>query len=405
MDIAMDGRHPVRSVPFVDLAVQYAAIEAEVDEASRRVLRKGDYILGHEVDNFEQEFAAYCESRYAVGLDSGTSALELALRAFEVGPDDEVITVANTFIATALAISYTGATPVLVDADPETATIDVGRIERAITERTKAIIPVHLYGQPADMDPIVELARWRELVVIEDACQAHGALYKGKRVGSLGDAAAFSFYPAKNLGAFGDGGAVTTNDERVADALRMLRNYGQREKYHHLLRGFNRRLDTLQAAVLRVKLRYLDDWNAARGRHAKLYTRILAGSGVATPVVAEYASSVWHLYVVQAEDRAGLKAHLEERGIATGIHYPIPVHLQPAYADLGHAAGDFPVAERQAEQILSLPMYAELTPEVLQYVVAAVREHASAPSGVLASVGRAGPGVPARSELTGPNGA
>ena len=376
----------MRSVPFVDLAAQYAAIEAEVDAASRRVLRKTDYILGREVELFEEEFAAYCESQHAVGLDSGTSALELALRAYEIGPGDEVITVANTFIATALAISYTGATPVLIDADPETANVDVGRIERAITSRTRAIIPVHLYGQPADMDPIVELARRRGLVVIEDACQAHGARYKGRRVGSLGDAAAFSFYPAKNLGAYGDGGMVTTNDERVADALRMLRNYGQREKYQHLLRGFNRRLDTLQAAVLRVKLRHLDDWNAARRRHAKLYTRLLAGSAVATPIVAEYASSVWHLYVVQTHDRAGLKAHLDGQGIATGIHYPIPVHLQPAYADLGHASGDFPVAERQAEQILSLPMYPELTPELVEHVAAAVHDHA-ATRGLMAAAG------------------
>ncbi|MDP8923311.1 MAG: DegT/DnrJ/EryC1/StrS family aminotransferase [Chloroflexota bacterium] len=375
----------MRSVPFVDLAAQYAAIEAEVDEASRQVLRKTDFILGREVGLFEEELAAYCEGRYAVGLDSGTSAIELALRAFEIGPGDEVITVANTFIATALAISYTGATPILVDASPETATIDVARLEPAVTDRTRAIIPVHLYGQPADMDPIMELARRRGLVVIEDACQAHGARYKGRRVGSLGHAAAFSFYPAKNLGAFGDGGMVTTNDERVADALRMLRNYGQREKYHHLLRGFNRRLDTLQAAVLRVKLRYLDDWNAARRRHADLYTQLLSGSGVATPVAAEYAESVWHLYVIQTADRAGLKAHLDGRGIATGIHYPIPVHLQPAYADLGYAPGDFPVAERLAEQVLSLPMYAELSAEMVEYVADAVREH-GAISRVVAAV-------------------
>ena len=387
MDSAMDGRHPVRSVPFVDLAAQHAAIEADVDEAMRRVLRRTDYILGREVDAFEEEFAAYCESRYAVGLDSGTSALELALRAFEIGPGDEVITVANTFVATALAISYTGARPVLVDADPETANIDVSLIERAITPRTKAIVPVHLYGQPADMDAILSVAHRYDLVVIEDACQAHGARYKGARVGSLGDAAAFSFYPAKNLGAYGDGGAVTTNDERAADALRMLRNYGQREKYRHELRGFNRRLDTLQAAVLRVKLRHLDDWNAARQRHAELYTRRLAGSGVATPVVAEDARSVWHLYVVETDDRAGLKAHLDARGIATGIHYPIPIHLQPAYADLGYSKGDFPVAERQAERILSLPMYAELTAEMVEYAADAVHEHAASSRAVAAVAG------------------
>jgi len=363
-------------VPFVDLAQQYAAIEVEVDETVRRVLRGTEYILGREVDLFEEEFAAYCESRYAVGVDSGTSALELALRTYEIGPGDEVITVANTFIATALAISYTGATPVFVDVDPSTSNINVECIEPAITSRTKAIIPVHLYGQPADMDPILEIARRRGLVVVEDACQAHGARYKGRRVGSLGDVAAFSFYPAKNLGAYGDGGMVTTNDERTADALRMLRNYGQREKYHHLLPGFNRRLDTLQAAILRVKLHHLDDWNGARRRHAERYAQLLAGSEIITPVVAKHVESVWHLYVIQTEDRDALREELDHNGIATGIHYPIPIHLQPAYRNLGHTRGEFPVAERQAEQILSLPMYAELTAGQIEYVAASVRNFA-----------------------------
>ena len=274
---------------------------------------------------------------------------------------DEVITVANTFIATALAVSHTGARPVLVDADPETYNIDVSGMERAITSLTKAIIPVHLYGQPADMGPILVIARRHGLIVIEDACQAHGARYRGKRVGSLGDAAAFSFYPAKNLGAYGDGGMIVTADERLVDRLRLLRNYGQRDKYQHEIQGFNRRLDTFQAAMLRVKLRHLDAWNAARRRHAQLYTHLLERSGLGLPVEADYAESVWHLYVVQSEERQALSAHLSEHGISTGIHYPIPVHLQPAYRELGYKRGDFPVSERCADRILSLPMYPELT--------------------------------------------
>jgi dTDP-4-amino-4,6-dideoxygalactose transaminase len=361
------------SVPLVDLAAQYAAIAAEVEEAIARAVRGTAYILGREVSLFEEEFAAFCGAAGAVGVDSGTSALELALRAYAIGPGDEVITAANTFIATALAISYSGATPVLVDADPETYTIDVARLEAAITERTRAIVPVHLYGQPADMDPILQLAQQRGLVVIEDACQAHGARYKGKRVGSLGHAAAFSFYPAKNLGGYGDGGMVVTDDQGVADTLRLLRNYGQRQKYQHEVRGYNRRLDTLQAAVLRVKLKYLDAWNAARREHARLYGRLLAPSGATLPVAAAYAEPVWHLYVIQTADRDGLSAHLAHEGIATGIHYPVPIHLQPAYRQLGYRPGDFPVTERCAERILSLPMYAELTDAQVEAIAAAVR--------------------------------
>jgi len=266
------------NVPFVDLRAQYQSLAAEVQQAIFAVLERGDFVLGREVSLFEEEFAAYCGAEYAVGADSGTSALEIALRAFDIGPGDEVMTAANTFIATAFAVTYTGATPVLVDVDPQTYTIDVSVLEGAITDRTRAIIPVHLYGHPADMDPIMEIAGKYGLVVIEDACQAHGAKYKGKRVGSLGHAAAFSFYPAKNLGAYGDGGIVVTNDRRVAESLQMLRNYGQREKYHHLVQGFNHRLDTLQAAVLRVKLKHLDDWNAARCQHAQLYGELLAHS-------------------------------------------------------------------------------------------------------------------------------
>jgi dTDP-4-amino-4,6-dideoxygalactose transaminase len=254
----------------------------------------------------------------------------------------------------------------------------VAQLECAINQRTRAIIPVHLYGHPADLDPIVEIARRRGLLVIEDACQAHGARYNGRRVGSLGHAAAFSFYPAKNLGACGDGGMVVTNDERVAESIRMLRNYGQREKYRHVLRGYNRRLDTLQAAALRVKLQHLDAWNAARRRHARLYHQLLAGSEIVVPLEASYAESAWHLYVVRVADRDGLSRYLAERGIATGIHYPIPVHLQPAYQDLGYKRGDFAVAERYAGQILSLPMYAELTAETIGYVAEAIAEFAPA---------------------------
>jgi dTDP-4-amino-4,6-dideoxygalactose transaminase len=361
-------------VPFVDLAAQYAAIREEVDAAIAEVLKGTDFILGRDVGLFEAEFAAYCGVAGAMAVDSGTSALELALRAYGIGSGDEVITAANTFIATALAISYTGATPVLVDADPQTHTLGVSLLERAITPRTKAIIPVHLYGQPADMDPILEIARKHQLVVIEDACQAHGARYKGRRAGSLGHAAAFSFYPAKNLGAYGDGGMVVSNDAQVIDAVKMLRNYGQRAKYHHELRGYNHRLDTLQAAVLRVKLRHLDAWNAARRQHARLYRELLADCPVELPIEADYAEPVYHLYVMRTRDRERLRRYLDERGISTGIHYPIPIHLQPAYRDLGYPQEAFPVTERYAAEILSLPMYAELTPHLVECVASAIKD-------------------------------
>jgi dTDP-4-amino-4,6-dideoxygalactose transaminase len=362
----MQSKQP--QVPFVDLGAQYRTIAAEISEATTRVFQNADFILGREVNLFEEEFAAFCEARYAVGVDSGTSALELALRAYDIGPGDEVITAANSFIASALAISHAGATPVLVDVDPYTYTMDVASIESAITPRTKAVIPVHLYGHPAHMDPIRQLADKRGLVIIEDACQAHGTRYKGKRTGSLGHAAAFSFYPGKNLGAYGDGGIVVTNDRGIAKRLEMLRNYGQKEKYQHLFRGFNRRLDTLQAAVLRVKLKYLEKWNAARRWNAVLYHKYLEGSGVVLPVEAGGAESVWHLYVIRTEQRDLLREHLISRGISASIHYPIPIHLQPAYRDLGYKRGQFPVTESCAQQLLSLPMYAELTQEQIQYI-------------------------------------
>jgi dTDP-4-amino-4,6-dideoxygalactose transaminase len=365
-------------VPFVDLAAQYRTIAAEVNEATSRVIKDADFILGREVKFFEDEFAAFCEVKYAVGVDSGTSALELALRAYDIGQGDEVITAANTFIATALAISHVGAKPVLVDVDPQTHTIDVNGIASAITRRTKAILPVHLYGHPAHMEPIKQLAEKLGLVVIEDACQAHGARYKGKRAGSLGDAAAFSFYPGKNLGAYGDGGIVVTNDRQIAERLEMLRNYGQKEKYHHLFRGYNRRLDTLQAAILSVKLKYLEKWNAARRGNAKLYHDSLEGTGVLTPVETLGVESVWHLYVIRSEHRDTLRERLESRGISASIHYPIPIHLQPAYKDLGYKRGEFPITEGLARRILSLPMYAELTSEQIDFVAQTIREFMSA---------------------------
>ena len=339
-------------VPFVDLKAQYQTIAAEVDEAMRRVVSSADFILGQELERFEQEFAAYCEAQYAVGLDSGISALELALRAYGIGEGDEVITVSHTFVASVSSISFTGAHPVFVDIKPDTYTMDASQIESAITPRTKAILPVHLYGQPADMDAILTVARKHRLIVIEDACQVHGACYKGKRVGVLGDAGCFSFYPAKNLGAYGDGGMLVTNNMGIAEKVRMLRNYGQQEKYHHIFLAYNRRLDTLQAAVLRVKLKYLDSWNAARQRAARLYEELLKNlSEVTSPTVAQDRTHIYHLYVIQHPQRDALMSHLHEQGISTGLHYPIPVHLQPCYESLGVPRGSLPVTESIAPRL------------------------------------------------------
>lgn len=359
-------------VPFVDLQAQYAEIEPEVTQAMTTVLHRADFILGQDVELFEEEFAAYCEVKHAVGVDSGTSALELLLRAYGIGPGDEVITVANTFIASVLAISATGARPVLVDIDPATYNLDVDQLENAITPRTKAILPVHLYGLPADMDAILEIAQRQGAVVIEDACQAHGARYKGKRAGSLGHAAAFSFYPAKNLGAYGDAGMATTDDDHIAARLRMLRDYGQQVKYHHIMRGYNRRLDTLQAAVLRVKLGHLDTWNRARREHSERYHRLLAESAAILPTHSPLLEPVYHLFVIRTAERDALRAYLQSHGIGTGIHYPVPVHLQQAYEDLGYTIGDFPVTERFAQEILSLPMYPELMPEQIEHVAESI---------------------------------
>lgn len=366
----------LNDIIFVDLAAQYKTIETEINETILKSLHQTDFILGQDVMLFEQEFAAFCEAGYAVGVDSGTSALEMALRAYGIGPGDEVITTANTFIATPLAISYVGAVPVLIDIDPQTYTLDVSRLEQTITPRTKAIIPVHLYGHPADMDPILEIARQYELVVIEDACQAHGARYNGKRVGAFGHAAAFSFYPAKNLGAYGDGGMVVTNNPQTAEAIRLMRNYGSNKKYYHQIQGYNRRIDTLQAAVLRVKLRYLEAWNQSRREHARLYAELLGdcNGSIILPGAKEYAEPVYHLYVIRVENRTELQAHLQAQGIMTGIHYPIPVHLQPAYQNSGYHRGDFPITERYAEQILSLPMYPELSRLSIERISSAIKD-------------------------------
>jgi dTDP-4-amino-4,6-dideoxygalactose transaminase len=360
------------AVPFVDLRAQYESIERDIDGAIRSVLDRTDWILGADVRDFEDEFATFCEAGGAVGVDAGTSALELALRALGVGPGDEVITAANTFIATVIAITSTGARPVLVDVDPKTYLMDASHVEKALTERTRALVPVHLYGQPVDMDPIIDLARAHDLLVVEDACQAHGARYKGRRVGSLGDAAAFSFYPSKNLGAYGDGGSVVSNNPEVLEQVRALRNYGQRERYHHEIRGFNRRLDTIQAAVLRVKLPHLDHWNRRRRSHAAAYDTALTSAGLKGPCVRGDVEPVWHLYVVEVLNREDVQQKLTDAGIGWGVHYPIPVHMQLAYRDLGYKPGDFPVTERSAGRILSLPMYPELRTDFIERVANAL---------------------------------
>jgi dTDP-4-amino-4,6-dideoxygalactose transaminase len=365
-------------IPFVDLGAQYRSIKAEVDAAIAGVLETCEFTLGREVAAFEDEFAAYCQATHGIGVNSGTSALHLALLAAGVGAGDEVVTVPFTFIATVSAIAYTGATPVFVDIDPQTFTMDVTAIEAAITERTKAIMPVHLYGQPADMDPILEIARTHGLVVIEDAAQAHGAEYKGRRAGSLGDLGCFSFYPGKNLGAYGEGGMVVTDDPAYARTIRMLRDWGAEHKYQHVVKGYNYRLEGMQGAVLRVKLRHLEDWTEARRAAAARYDHLLGASGVATPEVSPAARHVYHIYAIRTARRQELQGALQAHGIHTGIHYPVPVHLQPAFADLGYRIGQFPNSERAAGEVLSLPMFPELTPEQCETVSRAVRRLAHA---------------------------
>ncbi len=365
-------------LPLVDLRAQHATIAAEVQAAIDNVISNTDFILGADVAEFESEFARYCDAAHCVGLDSGMSALELGMRAMGIGPGDEVITPAGSFIASSSAISFTGATPVWVDVDPKTYNIDPGLIEAAITPRTKAIMVVHLYGQPADMDRILAIGRKHDLPVIEDACQSHGARYKGRRTGSMGVFGAFSFYPAKNLGAYGDAGALTTNDAELAEKIRMMHNYGQREKYDHVYLAWNRRLDTIQAAVLRVKLRHLDRWNASRRTIASLYGELLQHSGATLPHESPDAEHVYHLYVVQVDGRDRVQSELAALGIASGIHYPVPIHLQEAYRAAGFGPGSFPVTEAAAKRILSLPMYPELTEDGVRRVAAALGQAVSA---------------------------
>jgi dTDP-4-amino-4,6-dideoxygalactose transaminase len=362
-------------IPFVDLKAQYETIRDEVNAAVARVLESAQFVLGPEVEAFESEFAAYCGARHCVAVNSGTAALHVALLAAGVRAGDEVITVSHTFVATAAAVRHAGARPVLVDIDPETCLIDPARIESAITGRTRAVMPVHLYGRCADMDAITEIARRHDLVVIEDAAQAHGASYKGRRAGSLAPLACFSFYPGKNLGAYGEGGAVTTDSEEAARALRQLRDHGQSRKYHHDRLGYNYRMEGIQGAVLRVKLRRLEEWNEARRAHAAEYRRALAdASGVRLLEEASYENvPVHHIFPVFTPRRDELAEHLRREGIATGIHYPVPVHLQKAFADLDVPAGALPETERAARETLSLPMYAELPRESLARVAEAVR--------------------------------
>lgn len=362
------------TVPFVDLRAQYLAINDEIDEAVARVINNTTFILGREVEAFEAAFAGYVGTRYCIGVNSGTAAIQVALTACGIGAGDEVIVPANTFFATAEAVSTAGATPVLVDADPISYNIDVAGIEAAITERTRAIIPVHLYGQAADLDPILEISARRSLIVIEDAAQAHGSEYNGRSVGSFARAGCFSFYPGKNLGAYGEGGAIVTDDPEVARHARLLRDHGSESKYHHEIIGYNFRLEGIQGAVLNVKLRHLDKWNELRREHAARYNELLADSGLTLPREMSYARHVYHLYVIQSDARDALQKALRDNGVQTGIHYPIPIHLQPAYASLKHKAGDFPEAERQAGRVLSLPMFPELTEKQISLVTDAVQE-------------------------------
>ncbi|MBI2907686.1 MAG: DegT/DnrJ/EryC1/StrS family aminotransferase [Chloroflexi bacterium] len=358
----------------MELSAQYRALRQEIQEAVNRVLDRGWFILGDNVRAFEEEFSGYVGASHGVGVGSGTEALHLALVACGVQPGDEVITVPNTAVPTVSAISFARATPVFVDIDPQSYNMDPALLEGAITPKTRAVIPVHLFGQAADMDPILAIARQHDVKVVEDCAQAHGALYRGKKVGPFGDVGCFSFYPSKNLGAYGDGGMIVTNDAATAEKCRLLRNYGEKRRYHHAIVGFNSRLDEIQAAVLRVKLKRLDEWNAARRERAGVYDRLLGNSGAETPREMAYGRHVFHLYVVRSSQRDELQSFLASHGVGTLIHYPIPVHLQEAYLDLGIKPGSFPVAERYASEILSLPLYPELSAASVERVAALVKE-------------------------------
>ncbi len=361
-------------IQMVDVLGQYQTIKPEVDAAVRGVLESGQFILGKQVGEFECASAGYLGVKYGVGCASGTDALQIAMMALGIGPGDEVITSSFTFVATAETIALLGAKPVYVDIDPKTFNIDPSRIEAAVTAKTKAIIPVHLYGQPADMDPIMEIARRRKLAVIEDAAQAMGASYKGKKVCSIGDIGCISFFPSKNLGAYGDGGMMVTNSEQHYEAMKMIANHGSRERYYHERLGVNSRLDTIQAAILLVKLRHLEKWNSARQRAAARYDALLAGTPVTVPYVAPTGQHIFHQYTIRVPRRDALAAHLKERGIPHAIYYPVPLHLQKAYAMSGAHKGDLPVTEKAAAEVLSLPMHSELAEEHLQHITGAIKE-------------------------------
>ena len=364
-------------IPLVDLQAQYRTIQPEIMAAIEEVLADMQLNLGPQTRAFEQEFADYCGCRYGIGVSNGTDALALALRVCHVGPGDEVITVANTFIATVEAIAMVGARPTFVDIDPITYTMDWRQLEQALTPRTRAIIPVHLYGHPVEMQPVLEFARAHGLRVIEDASQAHGAAYQGQRVGSLGDIGCFSLYCSKNLGAYGEAGICVTNDSDLATSLRLVRDHGSRTRYQHELLGVNARIDEMQAAILRVKLTHLDRWNEARQAHAHTYTEQLQGVVEAFPIAHPASTHVYYVYVVQVQERDRLRQMLEQDGIATGIHYPLPLHLQPACAQYGYTRGMFPVTEAVAERIVSLPLYPELTGEQIKTVVTAIKKYSA----------------------------
>ena len=366
------------NVPFLDLNAPYQELKTELDSAYRRVMESGWFIMGAEFEAFEHEFAAYCGVKHCIGLGNGLEALHLILRAYGIGEGDEVIVPANTYIATWLAVSYSGAVPIPVEPDLRTYNLDPNLLEAAITPKTKAIMPVHLYGQPAEMDPILQIAEKYNLKVIEDAAQAHGTLYKGRLSGGLGQAAGFSFYPGKNLGALGDAGAIVTNDDTLADQVRMLHNYGSKVKYYHDVKGFNSRLDEMQAAFLRAKLTHLDEWNERRQKIAAYYLRTLADlPGLTLPYAPAWIAPVWHIFAIQTPHRDALQQFLKSKGVGTLIHYPVPPHLSKAYAELGLTKGVFPITEAIASSELSLPMGPHLSLDEAEYVVNMIREFIS----------------------------
>ena len=363
------------NIPFIDFSKQYESIKDRIDVGLKSVFEKGNFILGEEEKTFETQFANYCDAKYAIGVNSGTDALYLALGALDISVGDEVILPTFTFIATALCISYTGAKPIFVDMEDETYNINPQKLEEVITEKTKAIIPVHLYGQPANMDDILSIARKHNIAIVEDACQAHGATYNGKKTGSLGDIGCFSFYPTKSLGAFGDGGIVVTNDDEINEKIQMLRDYGRKGRYEHKIKGYNSRLDTVQAVVLSAKLEYLNEWNKMRNAHAAYYCELLKDvPGIGIPTVKEDRTHVFQTFAVRVPDRDEILEGMKNKGVGVLIHYPIPIHLQDAYADLGQKKGDFPVSEQVADEILSLPMFPHMNKDQIEYVCASLKE-------------------------------